>query len=138
MVRGTPGERRSHCVSVRVTPEELERWHAARAETGRKELGAWVRAVVTEALTGRTGVPGDVPVVPLINEAAYGQLVQAANNLNQLTRYSHQERALPASIQAAVEEIGRAALAVRGLGPDRDTTEDQSDKDDPRAHGADA
>jgi hypothetical protein len=113
---------------VRVTPEELERWQAARDQTGRRELGAWVRAVVTEALTGRRGVPGDVPVVPLVNEAAYGQLVAAANNLNQLARYAHQERELPASIAAAVEEVGRAAMAVRGLGPDRETAEDQADE----------
>ncbi|MFJ3638037.1 plasmid mobilization protein [Streptomyces sp. NPDC090112] len=124
MVRGIPGQRRTHCVSVRLTPEELENWRAGQAATGRKELGAWVRAVVTEALTGRQGVPGDVPVVPLVNEAAYGQLVAAANNLNQLTRYAHQERELPAAIAAAVEEVGRAALAVRGLGPDRMTAED--------------
>ncbi|MGW2204815.1 hypothetical protein [Streptomyces sp. NPDC001774] len=114
---------------MRVTQKELEQWHAVRAETGRKELGAWVRAVVTEALTGRSGVPGDVPVVPLVNQAAYGQLVQAANNLNQLTRYTHQERELPTAIQAAVEEIGRAALAVRGLGPDRVTAEDDEHQD---------
>ncbi|MFF2604188.1 plasmid mobilization relaxosome protein MobC [Streptomyces californicus] len=128
MVRGEPGRRRTHCVSVRVTPDELVAWHAARQETGRRELGAWVRAVVTEAMTGRTGVPGDVPVVPLVNEAAYGQLVQAANNLNQLTRYAHQERELPAAIAAAVEEIGRAALAVRGLGPDWATAEEQAEE----------
>ncbi|MFC7968791.1 plasmid mobilization protein [Streptomyces cinereoruber] len=136
MVRGEPGRRRTHCVSVRVTPDELERWHAAREETGRRELGAWVRAVVTEAMTGRAGVPGDVPVVPLVNAAAYGQLVQAANNLNQLTRYAHQERELPAAIRAAVEEIGRAALAVRGLGPDRATGDEEPDEDEHQEHGA--
>ncbi|MET8298715.1 plasmid mobilization relaxosome protein MobC [Streptomyces sp. NPDC001668] len=124
MVRGIPGQKRSHCVSVRVTPEELETWRAAQAATGRRELGAWVRAVVTESLTGRPGVPGDVPTVPLVNAASYGQLVQAANNLNQLTRYAHQTGELHADIQAAIAEVGRAALAVRGLGPDRATPED--------------
>ncbi|MEU8030682.1 plasmid mobilization relaxosome protein MobC [Streptomyces sp. NPDC049099] len=125
MVRGVPGQRREHCVSVRLNEEELKQWHAARAKTGRRELGAWVRAVVTEAMTGRRGVPGDVPVVPPVNHEAYGQLVQAANNLNQLTRYMHQGGELHAAIQAAVEEVGRAALAVRGLGPDRETEDDQ-------------
>lgn len=130
MVRGTPGEPRTHCVSVRLTPRELERWRQARDRTGRRELGAWVRAVVEQAL-GRPGIPGDVPVVPLINHAAYGQLVQAANNLNQLTRYAHQNRELPAAILAAVEEIGNAALAVRGLGADPETDEDEADKGNP-------
>lgn len=129
MVRGEPGRRRTHCVSVRVTPDELVAWHAARQETGRKELGAWVRAVVTEALTGRTGVPGDVPVVPLVNSAAYGALAGAANNLNQIARSIHRGTDVPAdSIRAAVEEIGRAALAVRGLGPDRATAEEQAEE----------
>ncbi|MFJ9676377.1 hypothetical protein ACIRP5_37095 [Streptomyces sp. NPDC101221] len=129
MVRGTPGKRRRHCVSVRLTEEELRRWHQAREKTGRKELGAWVRAVVEQRL-GRKGIPGDVPTVPLVNAAAYGQLVQAANNLNQLTRYSHERRELHVAIQAAIEEIGRAALAVRGLGPDRETEEDQDHEAD--------
>jgi hypothetical protein len=127
MVRGKPGQKRSHCVSVRLTEEELERWHRARERTGRRELGAWVRAVVEQRL-GRRGIPGDVPTVPLVNAAAYGQLVQAANNLNQLTRYAHQAGHLPAAIEEAVAEIGRAALAVRGLGPDRETDEDQADE----------
>ncbi|MFC3582594.1 hypothetical protein ACFOSC_01820 [Streptantibioticus rubrisoli] len=69
--------------------------------------------------------------MPLINHAAYGQLVQAANNLNQLTRYAHQNRELPAAILAAVEEIGNAALAVRGLGADPETDEDEADKGNP-------
>lgn len=129
MARGKSGERRTHCVSVRVTPEELERWRAAQATTGRRELGAWVRAVVTERLTGRRGVPGDVPVVPAVNAAAFEQLAAASNNLNQLTRYSHEQRELHAAIQAAVEEVGRAALAVRGLGPDRVTADDEEHQD---------
>ncbi|MFF5707418.1 hypothetical protein ACFY7H_33770 [Streptomyces sp. NPDC012794] len=116
-------------MSVRVSVEELAAWRAAQAATGRRELGAWVRAVVTEALTGRRGVPGDVPVVPLVNAAAYGQLVAAANNLNQLTRYSHEQRELHTAIQAAIEEVGRAALAVRGLGPDRATADDDEHQD---------
>ncbi|MFD3940221.1 hypothetical protein ACFWSP_35350 [Streptomyces sp. NPDC058618] len=129
MVRGKSGERRTHCVSVRVTSEELERWRGAQAATGRRELGAWVRAVVTERLTGRRGVPGDVPVVPEVNAAAFEQLAAASNNLNQLTRYSHEQRELHAAIQAAVEEVGRAALAVRGLGPDRVTADDEEHQD---------
>ncbi|WP_411107775.1 plasmid mobilization protein [Streptomyces sp. cmx-4-9] len=124
MVRGTQGEKRTHCVSVRLTPQELERWRKAQAATGRRELGAWVRAVVTERLTGRRGVPGDIPVVPEVNRQAFDQLAAAANNLNQLTRYSHEQRELHAAIQAAAEEVGRAALAVRGLGPDRVTADD--------------
>jgi hypothetical protein len=134
MVRGTPGQKRRHCVSVRLTEEELERWHRAREKTGRRELGAWVRAVVEQRL-GRKGIPGDVPTVPLVNAAAYGQLVAAANNLNQLTRYTHERRELAAAIEAAVAEVGRAAMAVRGLTTPSD--DEEPDDDEHQDHGAD-
>ncbi|MQS16439.1 plasmid mobilization relaxosome protein MobC [Streptomyces kaniharaensis] len=102
---------------MRLAPQELERWRAAQQKTSRKELGAWVRAVVEEALNGHPGVPGDVAQVPEVNHAAYLTLAQAANNLNQLTRYTHQESQLHHDIQAAIEAVGNAALAIRGLEP---------------------
>jgi hypothetical protein len=50
MVRGGP-VKRTRDVRVRLTPAE-------RASTGRRELGAWVRAVVNELLGPPTGEPG--------------------------------------------------------------------------------
>ncbi|TXR51573.1 hypothetical protein [Quadrisphaera setariae] len=57
---------------------------------------------------------GDVPVVPAVNAAAYEALVGAANNLNQLTRYSHQNEALAPGVGEAVAQVVAAARAVRG------------------------
>lgn len=119
MVRGTPGVKRNRTISVRVSETEWAAWDARREASGRREMGAWVRAVVLDAEgLGTVGVAGsragDVPVVPEVNEVAYAALVGAANNLNQLTRYSHQEEALAAGVAAAVAEVVAAARAVRG------------------------
>lgn len=114
-MRGTPGRKRSHCVSVRLNDEELERWQQARADTERKELGAWVRAVVEEALQGYPGVPGDIPQVPEINEHAYLQLVQATNSLRELVSLAREGGELPPDVETAITHLGNAALSVRGL-----------------------
>jgi len=115
MVRGRPDSKRTHCVSVRLNAEELARWQQARQKTERKELGAWVRAVVEESLNGRPGVPGDVPRVPAINETAYAQLVQAAEDLRNLLHLAREQGDLPADADATLARLGNAALEVRGL-----------------------
>jgi len=116
MARGGP-VKRSHCVSVRVTPEELAVGRARQAGSGRRELGAWVRAVVNEtAGLARPGgrQVGDVPVVPEVNHHAYRALVGAANNLNQLTRRFHSEGLAPPGLAAAIAAVAEAARAVLG------------------------
>ena len=115
MVRGNPENKRTHCVSVRLNAEELERWQKARQGTERKELGAWVRAVVEESLNGHPGVPGDVPRVPEVNETAYTQLVQAAEDLRDLLRLAQENGSLPPDTDATLAQLGNAALQVRGL-----------------------
>jgi len=117
MVRGTPGKKRTHTISVRVDPDALAAWDAAREASGRKEMGAWVRAVVEDAIgTYAPGQrPGDVPRVPEVNAEAYAHLTAAANNLNQLTRYSHQDEALHPEVVAAIRLVVAAAWEVRGL-----------------------
>ncbi|MET9618898.1 MobC family plasmid mobilization relaxosome protein [Kitasatospora indigofera] len=118
--RLTAAGKREHTVSIRLTPQELERWHEARKRTPRKELGAWARAVVEEQINGRPGIPGDVARVPEINHAAFMQLAGLGNNLNQLTRLANSgelPRDLLARLEAAIEAVGDAALAVRGLRP---------------------
>ncbi|WP_159401230.1 MobC family plasmid mobilization relaxosome protein [Streptomyces sp. NRRL B-24484] len=122
---------------MRLSDAERVQWEAARDATGRKETGAWVRAVVTEALTGHPGLPGEPPMVPEVNHAAYLALAGVGNNLNQLTRAVH-SGGLPADLlprlEAAIEAVGNAALAVRGIGtvgandwePDTDSSRDES------------
>jgi hypothetical protein len=127
MARGTPGSKREHTVSVRLNDEERKRWDAARVESGRRELGAWVRAVVEDVLADRSdgGVPGaerrPAPLDP-VSQAAYDELVRIGNNLNQLVRYSHQDGRLHQAIETALFDVGNAALALRGIEP-MDTTD---------------
>ncbi|MFD6015030.1 hypothetical protein ACFWHA_35725 [Streptomyces rochei] len=126
MARGTPGSKRGHTVSVRLSDEERERWESARGESGRREMGAWVRAVVEDVLADRT--EGDVPgaekgpaPLPPINQDAHDELCRIGANLNQLVRYTHQDGQLHAAVEAALFEVGNAALAVRGIEPMRPT-----------------
>ena len=117
MVRGTPGQPRRHTVSSRLSDEEWASWELAREASGRREMGAWVRAVIDEVI-GRYpagGRPGDVARVPEVNAAAYEVLSGIANNLNQLTRFSHQDQRLAEGIEVALREVVDAAWAVRGL-----------------------
>lgn len=118
MVRGTPGVKRNRTISVRVSAAEFAEWEAHRAASGRAEMGAWVRAVVLDAvgMGGPGSRAGDLPVVPEVNRAAFEVLMGASNNLNQLTRYSHQNEALAAGVAEAVAAVREAALAVRGRG----------------------
>ncbi|WP_051811932.1 plasmid mobilization relaxosome protein MobC [Kitasatospora sp. MBT63] len=119
--RLTEAGQRTHTVSVRLTPEELEKWHTARRRTARKELGAWVRATVEEALNGHPGIHGDVAQVPEVNHAVFLQLAALGNNLNQLAFVANTSGSVPAELharlEAAIEAVGDAALAVRGLRP---------------------
>lgn len=118
-MRGTPGVRRDHTVSTRLSEAEWGVWDAARAGSGRAEMGAWVRAVVDEVI-GRYPAghrPGDVPRVPEVNAEAYAALTGAAANLNQLTRYAHHDRQLTAGIEEAIDAVVAAAFAVRGMTP---------------------
>ncbi|TGG77857.1 hypothetical protein D8771_26530 [Streptomyces albus] len=113
-------------MSVRVSDAERERWEAARTESGRREMGAWVRAVVEEALHERSGVEapgtekGPAPLEP-VTQAAYDELCRIGANLNQLVRYTHQDAALHPAVEQALFEVGNAALALRGIEPMRPT-----------------
>lgn len=130
MARGGP-VKRTHTVSVRLTPDERLVWDQARERTGRKELGAWVRDVVTETLdvsdrgAGQKGgpertktptrVPGGARVVPEVNQDAYRQLVGVAGNLNQIARKLNAGGGLSLTeLSQALEEVQLAARAVQG------------------------
>ena len=86
MVRGG-FVRRTRDVRVRLTPAEHAAWCAARDRSGRRELGAWVRAVVTELVdqADDSGPPGPSRQ-QLLDAAAYAALVRTASNLNQLAK----------------------------------------------------
>lgn len=122
MARGTPGSKRGHTVSVRLNDAERKRWDEARVGSGRRELGAWVRAVVEDRLAdvGDGQAPGaerrPAPLDP-VTQAAYDELCRIGANLNQLVRYSHQDGALHPAIEGALFEVGNAALALRGIEP---------------------
>lgn len=129
MVRGGPIHR-SRDVRVRLTPAEHDAWTAARDQTGRRELGAWVRVVVNELLALP---PGDRPARDVADQpqqpdqrlrdaAVYAVLTRTANNLNQLARWANTERRYPAEqdaaaayrdVRAAVVEL-RAVIAAAG------------------------
>ena len=51
MARGGP-VKRTHTVSVRLTPDERAAWDELRTAAGRRELGAWVRDVVNDIVAG--------------------------------------------------------------------------------------
>lgn len=115
--RLTAAGKRDKTVTLRLTEAELARWTEARERTPRKEMGAWVRSVVEEVLTGDPAIPGDVARVPAINEQAYRELAAVGNNLNQLVRWSHMNDRLHPALLTAIEAVGNAALVVRGLEP---------------------
>ncbi len=114
MPRGGPGKS-SHTVSVRLTPAELEAWRERQQRSGRRELGAWARAVINDAqgLTdGRQA--GDVPQIPEANHAAYRQLAGAAQNLNQVARALNAGHPAGAEVAQAAAAVRDAARAVTG------------------------
>ena len=113
--------KRTRDVRVRLTPEEHALWDAARAQSGRKELGAWVRAAVNEMLTGNREPrrPGDLArtIVPPVNVDAWRQLVGIATNVNQLAHWCNSEQRAgdAATLRRLAAEVEAAAWAVRGV-----------------------
>ncbi|MGW8881430.1 hypothetical protein ACWGOT_33280 [[Kitasatospora] papulosa] len=122
MARGTPGSKREHTVSVRLNDDERTRWDEARSTSGRRELGAWVRAVVEDVLDDQVdgATPGaekrPAPLDP-VSQAAYDELCRIGANLNQLVRYTHQDGRLHPAVEQTLFEVGNAALALRGITP---------------------
>ena len=120
MTRGDAANKRTRDVRVRLTEDEYALWEAAREKSGRKEMGAWVRAAVAEMLTGRRAPrrPGDLGyrVVPEVNIEAYQQLVGIASNVNQLARWCHTERraADAGELRRLAAELEAVSWAVRG------------------------
>jgi hypothetical protein len=97
VVRGGP-VRRTCDVRVRLTPDEYAAWSAARAVTGRRELGAWLRITVNEMLSLPSGERLDrpEPVPPVVDAQTYLTLVTAANALAGLAARANAEARYPA------------------------------------------
>ena len=120
--------KRTHTVSVRLTPDERASWDGLRVAAGRRELGAWVRDVVNDVAAGHRpagaaggqparAVPGGPRVVPEVNQDAYRQLVGVAANLNQVARRLNAGGELAGGELAAVlVAVREAARAVQGRG----------------------
>lgn len=93
--RGNTESKRTRDVRVRLSDDEWAVWNAAREASGRKEMGAWLRAFVTHILTGTNPDrrPGDLPrvMVPPVNRDAVQQLLRVGNNLNQLAHAANAE-----------------------------------------------
>ncbi len=117
-------QRRRRTVSVRLTDAELVAWQARQQASGRKELGAWARAVIADAEhlhPADQPAPGDVPIinVPPINAEAYHQFAQVANNLNQLARRLNTtgepiDAELRSRIGQLVDELADLGRQLRG------------------------
>jgi hypothetical protein len=125
MTRGDASNPRKHDVRVRLNDAEYALWDAARVRSGRREMGAWVRAVVTEVLTGQRAParPGDLPrvVLPEANRDAVEQLRRVGNNLNQLAHRANADGHAPAVVELRrlLVEVEDALREVRGQRPVR-------------------
>jgi len=134
MTRGGP-EKRVRDVRVRLTEAEYQRWSEARMKSGRRELGAWVRAVVEEVLTRRRAGrrPGDLArmVIPEVNLDAAETLIGLANNINQLAKWANTERRAPEAerLRLVAARVEVLLHEVRGSRPYPDGPAEQGDPD---------
>lgn len=135
MSRGDPENKRTRDVRVRLTPAEWELWDAAREASGRREMGAWLRALVTEILTGALAGrrPGDLPrvVVPEVSREAVDELRRIGVNINQLAHRANAEgRVVDVDeLRRALVELEDAMRLVRGQRPPRVVTPDPTAAD---------
>lgn len=124
MTRGDADDKRTRDVRIRLTESEWQVWDAARAASGRREMGAWARAFIHEALLRRVEGrrPGDLPrvVVPETNRDAVEQLRRVGNNLNQLTRAANIDGHVDVDeLRRLLVQLDDALRIVRGQRPPR-------------------
>jgi hypothetical protein len=93
-------ERRTHCVSVRLSARELAQLEAAR---GRMTRGTWLR---------RAALEGPPRTVPEVNRQAWAQLARVSGNFNQLIAAINGGRA-DAVPEDLLHELREAVAAVR-------------------------
>ena len=116
VVRGGP-VRRTCDVRVRLTPDEHAAWSAARAVTGRRELGAWLRVTVNEllGLSSEERLDRPEPVPPIVDAQTYLTLVTVANALGELVAQANAEQRYPAEWEASAvyHQVRQAVVEIR-------------------------
>jgi hypothetical protein len=101
----SPGERRSARVSVSLTEAERE----ALSEQAR-DVGLPLAVLVARlALSGQV----QAPTIPAANLQAVGELARIGNNLNQLTRLSHQLGVPGDNLVVLLGELSQAVASCR-------------------------
>lgn len=98
-----PADRRTHCVSVRLSADELGQLDAQR-EPVKMQRGEYLRTAALHILP---------PTIPAINAKAWGELARSAANLNQIARRANAEEAVEAlEIREILAEFRSALLGV--------------------------
>lgn len=103
---------RKQTIGVRVNGTEMDTLQRKANSVG-LPLSQWLRLVALSRYIPR-------PLVPEINREAYAELAKLAANLNQLTRATHEGRAVvPFSLLKATHDIlKKLRLALLGVSDD--------------------
>lgn len=97
----------SSSMGIRITPTQARQWRMAALRAGHKTLSSWLRSLASQA--ARTGDTGREPATELA--ALRTELGRIGNNLNQLTRYSHQQGQMQ-DVEACLQEVRQAARSA--------------------------
>lgn len=96
-----PADKRTHCVSVRLSAAELDALDAARAPV-QMQRGEYLRAASHGTLP---------PVIPAINRQVWSALARSAANINQI---AHRLNAADTGADAVpLDEVREAVQALR-------------------------
>lgn len=101
-----PEQRRTHCVSVRLSAAELIHLDAKR---GQYQRGEWLRMAALDKLP---------PTIPAINREAWTQLARSAANLNQIARHLNEGGAV--MLDELADELAEFRRALIGAREDDD------------------
>lgn len=96
-------QRRTHCVSVRLSPAELADLDAKR---GAFQRGEWLRMAAMDQLP---------PSIPAINGTAWSELARAAGNLNQIARVCNSDETV--DIEALRRDLAEFRRSLIGAKP---------------------
>ncbi|WP_432509431.1 plasmid mobilization relaxosome protein MobC, partial [Kineococcus auxinigenes] len=100
-----PGVARARLVSTRLSEAEWAAWDTARAQSGRKEMGAWVREVITTHLAAEE-----------LARQKTQALAQAAAAVTEEARAAGAEVPAPVELVAAMNAALEATDASSGAG----------------------
>ena len=100
-IRAPLSQKRLHCVSMRLTLDELSLLDSKRGELQR---GEWLRCALLDRLP---------PIIPELNKQAWLQLSRAASNLNQVA--AHMNAFQPAARFEIVQNIDEIRKILAGF-----------------------